>query len=58
MILENLINLRNIKNLRDLEYWLFNWEIPAYIHWYGASQYNSELVIALLKYWHEKYGSF
>ncbi|EAZ91223.1 DUF4253 domain-containing protein [Crocosphaera chwakensis] len=33
-----------------------HWEILAYIHWYGSDDY-SELVIALLKNWHEKYGS-
>ena len=34
-----------------------SWEIPAYISWYGAESCSSELVVALLKYWHEKYGA-
>ena len=34
-----------------------SWEIPAYISWYGAESCNSELVVALLKHWHRKYGA-
>ena len=33
------------------------WEVLAYISWYGAECCNSELVIALLRYWHQKYGA-
>jgi hypothetical protein len=36
---------------------LNGWEIPAYINWYGAESCSSELVVALLKYWHQKYGA-
>ena len=34
-----------------------SWEIPAYISWYGAESCSSELVVALLKHWHQKYGA-
>lgn len=33
------------------------WEAPAYMHWYGAPLWNSQLVIALLREWNEKYGA-
>lgn len=33
------------------------WEVLAYISWYGAERCNSELVIALLRHWHQKYGA-
>lgn len=32
-----------------------SWEIPAYIHWYGAEMCTTELLIALLKKWGEMY---
>jgi hypothetical protein len=34
-----------------------SWEIPAYLSWYGAETCTSELLIALLRYWNQKYGA-
>lgn len=33
------------------------WEVPAYMNWYGAARTNSQLVVALLREWNEKYGA-
>ena len=32
-----------------------SWEILAYLHWYGAESLGSDKVMAMLKYWQEKY---
>lgn len=33
------------------------WEVPAYLHFYGAESYGSELVVAALRKWEQKYGA-
>jgi len=33
------------------------WDVPAYLHWYGALRCDSESVVAQLRDWHEKYGA-
>ena len=33
------------------------WEVPAFVHWYGAESVGSEAVIALLQKWHRRYGA-
>lgn len=33
------------------------WETLAFIHWYGAETCGSETAIAMLRWWHEKYGA-
>ncbi|WP_455210809.1 hypothetical protein [Kaarinaea lacus] len=30
------------------------WEVPAYIHWFGAGACGSETAIAMLRWWNEK----
>lgn len=32
-----------------------SWEILAYLHWFGAESLGSDQVMAMLKYWHDKY---
>lgn len=32
------------------------WEVPAYVNFYGAGSYGTEVLIAQLKQWHEQYG--
>lgn len=32
------------------------WEVPAFLHFYGAGMYGTEILIAQLKAWHENYG--
>ncbi|MEM9153407.1 MAG: DUF4253 domain-containing protein [Cyanobacteria bacterium P01_F01_bin.33] len=97
-LLSDLVANKTIQHSRDLEKWLFSWEIsnfsdatlsisddsstylewfdvsqnsvtlmllptsrcwevPAYLSWYGSESCSSELVIALLKHWHDKYGA-
>ena len=36
---------------------LNSWEVPAYINWYGSGLYSSEIVVALLRYWKNRYGA-
>lgn len=33
------------------------WQIPAYIHWYGADDMGSDLIVAALRSWQEAYGA-
>ena len=34
------------------------WEAPAYMHWFAAQgQRNSQLIVALLREWHEQFGA-
>lgn len=33
------------------------WEAPAYINWFASYRKNSQLIVALLKEWEEKYGA-
>lgn len=33
------------------------WEVPAYLHFFGAESYGSEVVVATLRDWEEKYGA-
>ena len=32
------------------------WQVPAYLHWHGSFNFNSETTCALLKLWDKKYG--
>ncbi len=34
-----------------------SWEVPAFIQWYGAETAGTEVVIAALKDWHDRYGA-
>jgi hypothetical protein len=34
-----------------------NYEILAFIHFFGAESFGSSKAIAMLRYWHEKYGA-
>lgn len=34
-----------------------SWEVPAYLNWYAAEAMGTEVVIAILKNWHEQYGA-
>ena len=33
------------------------WETVAYIHWFGAEGVGSDIVVAFLKQWHDRYGA-
>jgi hypothetical protein len=34
-----------------------SWEAPAYLNWFGADAVGTEVLIALFKKWHEKFGA-
>jgi len=34
-----------------------HWEIPAYLNWFASNIASSQLIVALLREWHQKYGA-
>lgn len=34
-----------------------SYEAPAYLHWFGAESIGTEVVVAMLEKWHERYGA-
>jgi hypothetical protein len=33
------------------------WDVPAYMSWFGSESASSELVVALLREWHQRFGA-